>query len=129
MTAAYATADQLGAFTSDDFDLDGDEASRILTRASELLDSKIRVPFSVDTETDLPTDTDIATALADACCAQVEFWVGVGEDHDVEGLAGRQVGIGHLSLSALPPELAPRAARILRVSGLTGVDEGSLVYR
>jgi len=120
MTVAYATADQLAEFLGDDVSIS--EPERLLKRASEVLDAKIRAPFAVDDDTSLPEDADLAQALADACCAQVEFWAEVGEDHDVSGLANRQVSIGHLSVQALPPELAPRALRFLAQAGLTAVD-------
>lgn len=94
------------------------DAARLLMRASELLDDKVRRPFAVDATTFLPTDADLAAAMRDACAAQVEFWLEVGEDHDISGLANRQVSIGHLSVEALPPELGPRAKRILNGAGL-----------
>ena len=105
----YATADQLAAFLGDDASVD--EADRLLARASELLDQKILQYVDLD-------DTDTEAAMANACCAQVEFWLEIGEEHDIEGLADRQVSLGSMSLSALPPELAPRAARFLAPVGL-----------
>ena len=116
MTVAYATEDDLAGYVAAAAGLD--DASRLLTRASELLDDKVLMPFSIDDDTQLPTDTDIATALRDATCAQVEFWLEVGEEHDIEGLANRQVSVQGLNLSALPPELGPRARRILHLAGL-----------
>jgi len=117
MTTAYATEADLTAFLPSTVG-DVPDADRLLERASELLDDKIRTPFAVDTGTQLPTDPDIATALVQACCAQVEYWLDVGEEHDIEGLHHRQVGIGHLQVSSLPPELAPRAQRFLASAGL-----------
>lgn len=115
-TAPYATDAQLTAWLSTTAEVV--ESERLRRRASELLDRHVRAWFTVDTDTDLPTETTLASALADACCAQVEFWLDVGEDHDIEGLAGTRVGIGHLSLEQLPPELAPRAQRLLANAGL-----------
>lgn len=117
MTVAYATEAALTAFLPASV-ASVPDAGRLLERASELLDDKVRRGFAVDDGTQLPTDTAIASALEQACCAQVEFWLDVGEEHDVEGLHHRQVSIGHLSMSSLPPELAPRAQRILHLSGL-----------
>lgn len=117
-TAAYATEGQLTAWLPTG--TAATDGARLLIRASELLDGAVRASFAVDTVTDLPTDEAVATAMADACCAQAEFWLDVGEDHDVEGLAGARVSIGHLSLGRLPPELAPRARRILHTAGLLG---------
>lgn len=117
MTVAYATEAELAAFLSDGTTVV--DASRLLARASELLDERITAPFDVDADTALPTDTTVASALSGACCAQVEFWLEVGEEHDVSGLANRGAAVGHLRLDSLPPELAPRARRILSSVGLT----------
>jgi hypothetical protein len=111
----YATEDELTAWLpADTVATDG---ARLLARASELLDDTVRRQFSVDGN-GIPTMANLATALSEACCAQVEFWLEVGEDHDIEGLANRQASIGMLSLAGLPPELAPRAFRILHTAGL-----------
>lgn len=118
----YAGDADLVAFLPDGVAVEGD-AARLLTRSSELLDGWVRRPFAV-TAGGLPADADIAEAMRDACCAQVEFWLlGPGEEHDVEGLANRQVSIGHLSMAALPPELAPRARRILSLHGLLQIGD------
>jgi hypothetical protein len=85
---------------------------RQLTRASELLDDKVTAPFAVDTGTDLPADADVAAALADAACAQVEYWAETGECGDIDGLAGSEVRVGSFA-GRRGPELAPRAHRIL----------------
>lgn len=115
MTVAYATEAALTAYLPSSVDTVPD-ADRLLERASELLDDKVRRPFAL--AAGLPTDTEIATALEQACCAQVEYWLDVGEEHDIEGLHHRQVSIGHLSMQSLPPELGPRAQRILALAGL-----------
>ena len=115
MTVAYATSAEYSVF------VDGDAPAgidRLLVRATEIVDDHVRVAYAVDTVTQLATDTDIAEALSDATCAQVEFWGEVGEEHDIAGMGGRQVSIGHLSMDRLPPELAPRALRILSTAGL-----------
>lgn len=115
MATPYATADDLAAFLPSATEIADD--SRLRTRASELLDDTVRRQFSVDTN-GIPTATAIAAAMRDACCAQVEFWLEVGEEHDIEGLANRQASIGMLTLAGLPPNLAPRAFRILHTAGL-----------
>lgn len=120
-TVAYADATALEEFTGTDAP---EGAARLLARASELLDDRVRRTFTVDDDTDLPTDTDIAAALSDAACAQVEYWVEVGEEHDVEGLSGVGIAVGTLRLDQLPPELAPRARRILRTAGLLDAPGG-----
>lgn len=104
------------------------DAGRLLARASELLDATVRQPFTVGPD-GLPTDPAIAQALSDACCAQVEFWLEVGEEHDVQGQfgvindAGYAVTVGTLSMSALPPEVGARARRILVTAGLLRLDD------
>lgn len=122
---AYAVASDAEDFMSADvWSVVEADADRLLLRASELLDEKVRLPFAIDVD-GLPTDPDIAVALRDACCAQLEFWAEVGEEHDTGGMANRQASIGHLSLQQLPPELGPRARRILAVAGLltaSGID-------
>ncbi len=118
MTVAYADQAALDAFTPLAATLTPSEAARLLQRASELVDDKVRAAYAIDTGTSLPTDTDVATALSDATCAQVEFWLEVGEEHDTGGMANRQVAIGHLSVDRLPPELAPRAFRLMHAAGL-----------
>lgn len=115
--AAYATATELGGFLGQPAPPDAD---RLLARASELLDGEVTTPFDVSADTDLPTDTTVAAALRDACCAQVEFWLEVGEDHDVTGLSGG-VAVGSLRLDHLPPVVGPRARRLLGNGGLLGI--------
>jgi hypothetical protein len=90
------------------------DLSRLLERASELIDDHCRTArYDVDDD-DLPTDEGVAAALRDATCAQVEFWLAGDEEDDVLGPL-KAIKIG--SVSAEPAEplvLAPRAARILR---------------
>jgi len=104
------------------------DAGRLLVRASELLDATVRQPFTVGSD-GLPTDPRIAQALSDACCAQVEYWLEVGEEHDVLGLFGNTNGgtaaavtVGHLTMGALPPEVGARAKRILGTTGLLQIE-------
>lgn len=116
MTVAYATPAELDGYLPEGtVPLD---AQRLLERASELLDDTVRRPFAIDDVTKLPTDTEIAEAMRDACMAQVEYWLTVGEAHDIEGMHDRGVSVGHLRVDALPPELGPRAIRTLHVAGL-----------
>lgn len=115
MTAPYATVADLEAWMPAG-SVPGD-ADRLLRRASELLDDEVLARYSVDPD-GLPTDPDVAGAMRDAACAQVEYWATVGEDHDIEGLAGTGVSVGHLRVDRLPPVLAPRARRILRAAGM-----------
>jgi hypothetical protein len=118
--AAYATAAQLAAYLGAPAPTD---AARLLLRASEVLDDVVRAPFTVDSQTTLPTDTGIAAALANACCAQVEFWQEVGEANDVDGLAGQQIELtGSTGFTGKrAPVVAPRAVRYLKEAGLMGM--------
>lgn len=116
---AYATADEVEAFVSAAVWATVVEADvpRLCARASELLDDIVRRPFEVDSGTGLPADEDIATVMSNACCAQIEFWLEVGEEHDIDGLASTQVSVTGYS-GPRAREVAPRAARILRQEGM-----------
>jgi len=113
VTRAYATADDLAAWLGRDAPADAD---RLLARASALLDGVVYVSFAVD-ESGLPCDVEAAAALRDAACAQVEFWLEVCEEHDIDGGAGTQVAVSGLSLQR-PRRLADRALDVLRTAGL-----------
>jgi hypothetical protein len=114
MAEPYATTSELADWLGTSAPAD---AERLLERASELLDSIVVASFAVDPETKLPTDADTAAALRDACCAVVEFWREVGEENDVDGLAGTPVSTGGYSGRRAPAN-SPRAIRILRQAGL-----------
>ena len=114
MAAAYATTAELAAWLGTDAPPDSE---RLLSRASELLDATVYVAYAVDSATGLPADPDAAAALRDAACAQVEFWIEVGEVHDLDGGAGGQVSIGGLSMRR-PGRLSGRALDLLRTAGL-----------
>lgn len=91
-------------------------ADRLLARASELMDVTVTASYSVDAD-GIPTNAEVAAALRDAACAQVEQWVEVGESNDIDGLAGSDISVsGYTGKRA--PLLAPRAARILHAAGL-----------
>jgi hypothetical protein len=117
VATAFATPTSLLEWLPVTVDIDDADAVRLLDRATEVIDAAVRAPFRVDAA-GTPLDPETAEALASATCAQVEFWLEVGEEHDVAGLAGRQVSVGQLSISALPPVVAPRAARLLAAAGL-----------
>jgi len=120
---AYATTDQLRTYLGG-VQLPQDH-KRMLDRASELIDDAlIGVVYDVDASGN-PTDDDVETALANAVCAQVEWWIETGDEH---GLASQfsSVSAGSVSLvransatSGTPAgPVAPRAIRHLRVAGL-----------
>lgn len=97
-----------------------DDAPRMLRRAAELVADACTSGYYVDTD-ERPTDEPVRVALRDATCAQVEQWINVGEDNDIDGYprALAVSGVG-LSTNALPDVLAPRARRVLRNAGLVG---------
>lgn len=118
--AAYADIDDLETFLDESApDVPSEAvATRMLLRASELVDDYIRTAvYDVDDDGD-PTDADDIAALRDATCAQVEFWFAGDEEDDVLGpFAALTIG-GVSATPQTPLTLAPRAARILRRAGL-----------
>lgn len=121
MSDPYATVDELDGFLPANVAAPAD-ALRLLTRATELIDDTVRAAFEVDDD-GIPTDATVAATMRDATCAQVEYWLTVGEDHDVEGLGGTQVSIAGYS-GTLAPELSPRALRILSSAGMLSISSG-----
>lgn len=99
---AYATAADLAAYLGKEPPQD---ANRLLERASEVIDSALGYLVEPDPE-----------ALKLATCQQVEFWLEVGEAHDIAGVSGA-ISVDRLSYTA-PPVLAPRARRTLLAAGL-----------
>ena len=138
--SAYATKEDLAAFIGDAYPMPtDDEAVRMLTRAAELIydmsgNLSERAYLGtlssgyfgyVDPQT-VPaylTLVDYKRGLLKAVCAQVEFWLEYGEEHDVLGLTG-MVGAGKVQVSQNPGRLAPRAAGYLRSMGLSGTKVG-----
>jgi hypothetical protein len=123
VTVAYATSAELSAFLPAGTTVT--DADRVLARASERIDGTVMAPFTVDTLTGLPSDPDIAAAMRDATCAQVEQWLEVGEENDIDGLAGTEVSVTGYS-GRRAPRVAPRALQILQNAGLMTVQHGSL---
>lgn len=133
---AYATTEELSSFLGVAEGLLPADASRLLLRASTLIDS---IPtlrnFSIDAVTGIPTDGDVAAAMRDAVCAQVEYWFEIGggaqdpdvsgEAHDILRLDGPQK-IGSIEVPQLR-RFAPRAVDILRAVGMltSGVPQGT----
>jgi hypothetical protein len=118
---AHATDEQLAAYLGTAAPADAD---RLLDRASELIDSAlVTASYAVDS-TGAATDAQVLAALADATCAQVEFWLASDEEDDILGpvqgvsVGGMQVQFGAGSNRTAPIELAPRAARHLRSCSL-----------
>jgi len=104
------------------------DLSRLLDRATDLIDDYLRTAvYDVDDDGE-PTDADVIAVLRDATCAQVEFWLAGDEEDDILGpvqgvaLGGMQVQYGAADNPVAPHYLAPRAARILRNAGLYSND-------
>lgn len=113
----HATSAQLAAYTGAAAPSDAD---RLLTRASEVIDAALlTATYSVDS-IGTAREADVLTALQNATCAQVEFWLAGDEEDDVLGptqgyaVGGMQVQFGAGENRTAPIELAPRAARHLR---------------
>ena len=121
---AYATSAQLVTFLG--AASAPAPADRLLARASEVVDEALRLAvYDVD-DTGQPTDARVVTAVADATCAQVEFWLASDEEDDILGplqgiaLGGMQLQYGAGDNRATPTYLAPRAWRLLKNAGLVG---------
>lgn len=97
---------------------DLDECERVLERASELVDEITGRPFyEVDAATGNATDETVAAALRAATCAVVEQWLEVGEENDVDGLAGDTISVPGFS-GHRAPAVSRRVLRLLRPAGL-----------
>jgi hypothetical protein len=117
-TVAHASVAELAAWLPATTPVPAD-AARLLQRASEVVDEACTQAFWLDTDTSLALDATTATALSEAACAQVEFWLEVGEANDVDGLAGSQIAVPGFA-GRRAPVVAPRAARILSAANLRG---------
>lgn len=122
---AYATTAALSTWVGSSQTLpDATEQARLLERASMVVDALlIAAVYDVDSDGN-PTDADVAEALSDATCAQVEWWLETGDELGAASAWG-QVAIGSVRLSrgegavgASAEEGAPRAAQRLQLAGL-----------
>lgn len=120
----YATTTQLADYTGEALPTG---AARLLRRASRRVDDLLRTAvYDVDDD-GLPTGTAVAAALAEATCAQVEWWGEIGDDGGngaVAALAGAQIGSVKLpggggGMGGGIPDYAPDAVAILQRAGLT----------
>lgn len=120
MAADYTDSTALAAWLGSDQALpSGMDESRVITRASRVVDRLVTAPYSTDAE-GLPIDADYLQALDDACCAVVEYWLAAGgEDVDRVALTG-PIDFDGVQLGAAPSWYPPRAAEILRQAGLRG---------
>jgi len=123
VTSSHATEADLVAYLPADA-LGGGDTTRLLERASRRIDKACRAPYSAHPTTGLATDASIAAALRDATCAQIEFWLEVGESGDVDGLDSTEYSVPGYS-GTRSPRLAPRALDELEQAGLTLVGGSS----
>lgn len=117
MTVAYATTAEVLAWLPST-ETPATDLARLILRASALVDANVRAMYDTDTN-GAPTDADVAAALRDAVCAQIEAWQEVGEVNSIDGLAGSQIAVDGYS-GPRAPDLAPRARNALKVAGLLG---------
>lgn len=124
---AYATRAALSTWVGTSQTLPTDtEQDRLLERASQDIDLLlITAVYDVDSGGN-PTDSDVAEALSDATCAQVEWWLEIGDEMGAAS-AWDDVAIGSVRLGrgngsggdgASTPPVAPRAAQRLQLAGL-----------
>ena len=114
---AYATVADLEARLSATYSVP-ENAEQLLEKASELIDEYVLGTRAADIyESEDADDADRLIALTNAVCDQVEFWMEVGEEHDVSGLKGSMVA-GRVQIHPVPPALGQRAKRSLRLAGL-----------
>lgn len=111
----YATYAELLARLSPTYTAESEEDSLlVLGKASELIDLETlgRAQMAYDTE-----EAAIRAELSKAACDQVEFWLEVGEEHDVSGLRGSLVG-GRVQVHPVSGTLGPRPRRTLQNAGI-----------
>lgn len=117
--AGYATTADLADWLAD---APPEDADRLLLRASRLIEDYVTFPYPVNPDGTI-ADAEVKQALADAVCAQVEQWISVGEDNDIDGypaaMQTRMQGrMGGVQTNARPSRLAPRARTVLSNVGL-----------
>lgn len=113
----YATYSELVARLSktyQDVVFPEDDSAVVLQKASEVIDEATLYRAQPAYDTD---DAGVLLALSQAVCDQVEFWLEVGEEHDVTGLRGSLVS-GRVQVHPVAGTLAPRAKRTLMQAGL-----------
>ena len=116
--AVYATVSDLTARLSAAYDVpDTAVAEKLLVRASEIIDWATLNRAQIFYEDDPDDDLGWRTTLKNATCDQVEFWLEVGEEHDVASMRGSIVS-GRLQIHPTPPRLGDRAKQTLINGGL-----------
>ncbi|WP_128977282.1 hypothetical protein [Streptomyces roseicoloratus] len=98
MARVYATSSQYQEYTGEAPPTDIDVRLR---RASAFLDSQVfrLCVYDTDATTGMPTNALVLEAFANACCAQVEWGVQVGDVTGAAGVGWGTVEIGTAKLS------------------------------
>lgn len=111
--SSYASLNDLAAFLYVDEASLSSDASRLLERASDVVDHYTLGRIDTD-------DTVHTEAAKKATCAQVEYWLNQGEDEDVKRqISGYTAGKTQVQFSdGKPSRLAPRARQALLGAGL-----------
>lgn len=126
MARIYATAADYLAFTGQTPPA-GIEAQ--LARAARFLDSEVFRLCWYDVDAGgLPSNPLVLAAFRDAVCAQVAWWVELGDSTGAAGVGWSSVGIGSVSLSrqsaggaeaSAARQVAPEVGDLLRAPDLT----------
>lgn len=112
----YATLADLTARLSSGYTAPAEaDADKMLLKASELMDYVTRGRAAAAWDEDDASDT--SAALTRAVCDQVEYWLEVGEEHDVLGLRG-MLNAGRVQVQNMPGIVGKRALRTLMTAGL-----------
>lgn len=97
---AYANADDLGAYLGTEPPADSD---RLLIRAQELIDATLTSAMYTSDTNGNPTNAAVIGALKQATCAQVEYWLSVGDElgtldkfnsYSIEGISVSRGNVG-----------------------------------
>lgn len=95
---SYATPEQYAAYV--DPEPSPDNIGNLLRDASLMLDSRVLRYALYDVNADgAPTDPLVVQALADAVCAQVEWWGEIGDSTGAMGVGWGGVSAGSVSMS------------------------------
>jgi len=117
MTDTYATVPELTARLSSTYAVPTD-AEILLAKASEVIDYETLGAAQTLYDADPPVPSRLAL-LSQATCDQVEYWLEVGEEHDVVGLQpGSSLQGGRVQVQKMPGALGQRARRTLLRAGL-----------
>jgi len=116
--SVYATTTELATYLGITVASLPADATRLLTRASELI--KYAVIDNIDS-----TNDDHTEALQLATCAQIEYWLEMGESISISSGSYKSVGIGSFSVSYT----GSSASQQLAVRSRTYLQDQGLLYR